>query len=248
MNNHTEDNSLRASDLLENVLRPHTELAKDLLSRVQAANSGDPTYRFYIAGLIIFLSGVDKALSLALQLLYLSGRVKWKWLIGPRHPPAGQIVCHPGMTAKLRKLEDLGLDLSEFMWLVDLRNWYMHDCSFYAGYKVDLEEGENLRLILRAHGPEVSYSNPPVTALGGDAIAAYAEGLTAHLGDFLDRNGWQVAWTSIQQQLQQLPENPEPEYSQVIREGDPIQIQQLIMRLNERHVGEGLSRPLVFGD
>ena len=246
MNNRTEDNFLRSRDLLENVLRPHTELATDLLSLVQKLSSGDPTHRFQIAGLIIFLSGVDKALSLALQLLYLAGRVEWNWLIGRRHPPVGQIECNPGMTAKLRKLEDLGLDLSEFQWLVDLRNWYVHDCSMYAGYKVGVENGEDLRPILRAHGPEVSYSTPPVTAIGGDSIAAYAEGLTAHLGDFLDRIGWQGAWTSIQQQLQRLPVNPEPEYSQIVRENDPTQIHHLITCLNERYVGDGLSRLLVF--
>lgn len=235
--------ALSARDLLEGILRPHTELAVDLLSMVRTQSTGDSSYRFQVAGLIIFLSGVDKALSLALQLLYLTGRVEWNWL-ARRKLQAGEIECHPGLTAKLKKLEGLGLGLSEFEWLVGLRNWYLHDCSIYAGYTVGIDSGDNPSLILRAHGPEVSHSDPPLTALSGDAIEAYANGLRDRLGEFLDRNGWQAAWASVQERLAKLPQNPAPEYSEVAAGLDPAVVERCIAALNEKHVGEGLSKLL----
>src|SRR5215813_9714590 len=54
---------------IDSILHPHVELAVDLLRMVNSRSTGDPTYRFQIAALTVFLSGVDKALSLAFQLI-----------------------------------------------------------------------------------------------------------------------------------------------------------------------------------
>ena len=54
---------------INSILHPHAELAVDLLRMVGSHSTADPSHRFQIAALIVFLSGVDKVLSLALQLM-----------------------------------------------------------------------------------------------------------------------------------------------------------------------------------
>jgi hypothetical protein len=103
------------------VLNPHSELAVDLFRTVHSRSTADTTHRFQIAALIVFLSGVDKALSLALQLSYLADRIDWGWLTHGRKLDPGVIECHQGLTAKLDKLHSLGLDLTGLQWIVDLR-------------------------------------------------------------------------------------------------------------------------------
>src|SRR5262245_15087667 len=122
--------SFNSATLLRHVLKPHTALATDLLKLVKRkkvgpfgprVSSDDPAHRFQIAAIIIFLAGVDKALSLTLELLYLAGRVEWDWLTGRgrSNPPPGHIRCYPGFSAKIDKLKQLGLDISTIQWLSD---------------------------------------------------------------------------------------------------------------------------------
>lgn len=226
-------------EFIDSVLRPHAELAVDLLRMVRSRNTADPTHRFQIAALIVFLSGVDKTLSLALQLIYLADRVDWAWLTRGRKLEPGVIKCHQGLTAKLEKLHSLGLDLTGLQWIVDLRNDYIHSCRIYAGYRVGTDHGDKPRFILRASGPEISFSGQPLVALGPAEIQTHAEDLTDQLGKFLDGIKWQAAWAFLEEQLGHLPINPEPEYSQMLN-GSPEEIYSLAVSLNERYVGEGL--------
>lgn len=228
-------------EFINGVLHPHAELAVDLLRMVRSRSAADPTHRFQIAALIVFLSGVDKALSLALQLIYLADRVEWEWLTRGHKPEPGVIECYRGLTAKLDKLHSLGLNLTGLQWIVDLRNEYIHSCRIYAGYRVGLDRGDNPRFILRASGPEVSFSCQPLVALGPAEIQTYAGHLTDHVGRFLDGINWQPAWKLLEEQLGHLPINPEPEYSQMV-DGSAEEIYSLTVSLNERYVGAGLRR------
>jgi len=235
----TPKDMLASRDVIGSILLPHADLAVDLMNMMGSRSTGDPAHRFQIAALIVFLSGVDKALSLALQLMYLADRVEWRWLTRGHKLKPGVIECRQGLTAKLNKLHSLGLDLTDLQWIVDLRNEYIHTCSIYAGYRVGIGDGDTSQFILRASGPEVSFLREPLTALGPTEIQTYAEHLTERLGKFLDGIKWQVAWALLQEQQSHLPVNPEPEYSQ-IADASPEKIYSLTGTLNERYVGEGL--------
>lgn len=232
--------SLPASrEFINSILHPHVESAVDLLRMVNSLSTDDPTYRFQIAALTVFLSGVDKALSLACQLLYLADKVEWEWLTNRRKLEPGVIECHRGLTAKLNKLHSLGLDLTELQWIVELRNAYIHSCKMYAGYRVEFDHGDTSRLILQASGPEVSFFGHPLVPFGPAEIQSYAGHLTDYLGRFLDGIKWQTAWSLLAEQLGHLPTNPEPEHSQMV-DGSAEEIARLIVCLNERYVGESL--------
>jgi hypothetical protein len=195
---------------------------------------------------MVFLAGVDKALSLTLELLYLAGHVDWNWLIGRRkgHVLPGHVECAPGFGAKIFKLKDLGLDLTEIGWLVELRNWYVHDCRIYAGYRVTPNWETGPEWLLRPVGPEVSTLGPPLFAIDAATLRAEADDLVRRLGSLLDRKGGMAAWRDVHKRLSQLPHDPEPELSQVAA-GTPEIIDQCITALNEQHVGKGLRKVLV---
>lgn len=233
-----------SSQFVGSVIRPHAELAVDLLRLVRTKDTRDPTHRFQIAAVIIYLAGIDKALGLALQLLYLAGKIKWEWLRGGRKGEAGRIVCNPGLTAKLDKLTELGFDLSDLKWLVDLRNQYVHACSIEARYGLagDFDKG---RLVLRPSGPEVNFPGSPLLPLESDLIEQQTESLIKELGEFLDRQGWEARWRAAQARLEQLPENPEPYYSEVVSRVDDLDAVHVILeRLNAESIGEGLQHLL----
>ncbi len=67
-----------SKELLTGVLKPNTDLAIDLIGMVNSLDTSDPTYRFQVASIIIFLAGVDKTLNLAFELIYLMDKVNWK--------------------------------------------------------------------------------------------------------------------------------------------------------------------------
>ena len=113
-----------AHNLLSKVMESHLTLAVDLLGMVKKTSTDDPTHRYQIAAVVVFLAGVDKTLGLALLILYLGGHVSWE-SIGPRGKKVeldpGRLVCWPGLTGKLTRLKALGLDLEEnLQWLVEI--------------------------------------------------------------------------------------------------------------------------------
>jgi hypothetical protein len=144
---------------------------------------------------------------------------------------------------KLLKIKDLGLDLTRVGWLVEMRNWYVHDCSIYAGYRVDIEWAEPPRPHLRAIGPEVSTSGIPLAGIDAAAIKTYSADLARLLGSLLDRNDWSIEWRKIQERLAHLPADPEPELSEVGPAG-PEPIHEIVTALNARFLGDGLSKIL----
>jgi hypothetical protein len=131
---------------------------------------------------MVFLAGVDKALSLACELLYLANKVKWKWLtadIPEAELQPGVIETRRGLMRKLNMLQSLGLDLTGMQWIVDLRNMYIHSCSIYAGYRIGSAFSDRPQLILKALGPSVSSDRPPFITreqvLQGHAQLLYRE-------------------------------------------------------------------------
>ena len=236
--------TLSAKRLLKRVMTPHTDLALQLLAKMKSQSSGDPTSGFHISAIVIFLSGVDKVLSLTLQLLYLAGKVEWKWLAQnkSRHVP-GIITCDRGFDAKLRKLKDLGLDLTELKWLADLRNDYIHAITIYAGYKVSVPEKGKLRFTLRAHGPEISLLGKPLTGVTAKAIKQWATTIIEEAGIFVDRAGWYKSWEALAEQIEHLPSDLQPELDK-IKSSDFDRCSEIVMALNGKFVGAGLTKLL----
>lgn len=252
----TISNKSRVSSarLLLSVLKPHTRLAVDLIRLVKRSKIGsrmrvlsdDPTHRFQIAALIVFLSGVDKALSLTLELAYIAGLVEWKWLKGRLKVEPGEVICAPGISAKIDKLSELGLNLSALKWLVDLRNQYIHECRIYAGYSFVFPDspGKNYHLELKPHGPRITISQPPLVALGPQELKTYSSSLATHLARFLDKSGWKKAWLEVSKQINNLPINPGPEYTTFIQNEKDCSLDDcldFVTSLNTRHIGEGLT-------
>ena len=75
------------TDLLQAVIKPHSHLASRLLGHVKRWSTDDPTHEYVTSAIIVLLAGVDKVLSLALELLYLAGHVDWAWMRGRRGQP-----------------------------------------------------------------------------------------------------------------------------------------------------------------
>jgi hypothetical protein len=204
----------------------------------------DPTHRFQIAGLMVFLAGVDKALSLTLELLYLAGDVDWKWMKGHFKVESGEVICSRGLSAKIDKLKELGLDLSALKWLVDSRNRYVHECRIYAGYSFVLSEDQNPKFELRPYGPRFDSVLPPIFGLGPKQIAAYASSLTRYLARFLDKSGWKKSWLAISKKIARLPINPDPEYTVFLKNEKDYSLEEcleLVTSLTSQHIGEGLT-------
>jgi hypothetical protein len=243
--------AITTGKLLRDILQPHTELAVDLLRLVRrrkiassmTVSTADPSHRFQIAALIVFLAGIDKSLSLALQLLYLAGAVNWNWLKGRGNPEPGELICYPGFSAKMRKLEQLGFDFSFPNWLVELRNSYIHECSLYAGYGI-VFAGEESLVQLRASGPVITGSSPPVTPLRPIHIKAYSRAYLKTLSRFLNKFGCTKKLITFHNHIQKLPINPEPEYSNFrenMKDYTVDDCSDMVFRLNHQYVGEGFK-------
>lgn len=227
-------------ELLSHVMKPHIEVAQELLRMVKRQSIDDPTHRFQIAAITIFLAGLDKMLSLALQLLYLAGKIDWKWLKAA-NPEAGIISCRPGLTAKILKLKELGLDITTLRELVDLRNEYIHSCSIYAGYGFEVTGKRKPRLTLRARGPEIRYSGAYLLRIRSDDIKRIAKNLIDLVSEFVDASGWHSSYSSIAEKIRRLQRDPEPELS-TTDYSDLEAVSKIIDELNRKHIGEGLSR------
>jgi len=248
-----------STNLIENVLKPHTQLSIDLLRLVKRRRIGssmrissdDPTTRFQIAAVIVFLAGIDKALSLTCQLLYLAGAVEWKWLVGNGRVEPGRVTCYPGLMAKINKLHALGLDLSGLKWLIEIRNRYIHECTIFAGYQIGLSKTPRRGLEVKAHGPAIECSSNPVASLSENELKLWTLSLTTQLGQFLDKSKWKTSWRAISRQIENLPVNPRPEFIELRKRWDKTRdslddIFALLTSLNNRYVGIGLT--LVMGN
>lgn len=222
--------------LLENVLLPHVELAVDLMGYVKTLDTSEPTYRYQIASILIFLAGVDKTLSLAFELLYLAGKVDWEWMSSKLKPPAGFIECTSGLTSKINKLNNLGVDLTQLQWLVNIRNEYVHSCSIYAGYSERIDDTDGT-IQVKPSEPTISFPMSPMTYIHSQEIQNYANGIIELISTFIDKTDWREGWFKIVENLKKLPPNPEPEHTQIMNE--PDNSFEILRALNDKYVGDG---------
>jgi hypothetical protein len=233
--------------MLQKIMEPHSRLASQLLGLVRSHSTADPTHEYQTAAVIVFLAGVDKALSLALEALYLAGHVKWDWLRGRRgsaHLTPGEIVCAPGFMAKLDRLKDLGCDLRDLAWLAEMRNSYVHDCTILGGYRV-APDANACRLTLRPFPLTVQGSGPFLLALSADDIAATTEEVVERLGRLLSEKDCEEAWRKVNEQAALLPTDPQPWTDQVnAPRASADEIHEIVRALNAEAVGEGCAKLL----
>jgi hypothetical protein len=231
------EHKLSSKYFLKNVLMPHVELAIDLARLVNSRSEDDPSHRFQIASIIIFLAGVDKMFSLAFELLYLAGKVDWNWMKKPK-TPAGYIECQKGLTAKIMKFQELGIDITHLQTIVNLRNEYIHSCSIYIGYTVGLDEIKG-EIQLKPSGPSIGYPLPPTTFLPPDRMQQYAESLVDEISSFIDSTEWEKEWFKLMHNVKDLPQNPEPEYTQILDVNEPEKESVILEGLNDKFTGDG---------
>lgn len=236
----------RSRVLLGAVMRPHSELAAELMRRSprkKRRRGTSPTTRE--VAVIVFLAGLDKLLGLALQLLYLAGKVDLGWLHeGGRRADrlAGVLSCSPGLGAKINKLQSLGLDLSDLRWLVELRNRYVHSCSIDVRYKVSISDDEESRLSLRATGPEVSTVGEFAAGVTERHLRAWATGLISRIARFVEEKGGDAAWVALSREVRNLPVDPEPALDRVVAADDYGELADVVEALNNEKIGVGLVR------
>lgn len=235
-------------ELLREVIAPHSQLAARLLGLVRRPSTGDPdnsTDEFEVAAVIVFLAGVDKLLSLSLELLYLAGHVEWQWMRGRRRESdvlPGQVFCDPGFATKISKLRELGCDLEELRSLAKARNTYVHECKVFAGYRIH-PDFEGNRLDLRATGPVVDSSAPFQTGFRPEGIDTMTTALVDRLGAFLTDRYCEEGFRQIAERVAKLSDNPEPWTTRLRETDDYLDGASAIMEeLNAAFVGKGLAR------
>ena len=151
-------------------------------------------------------------------------------------PPAGFIECTRGLTSKIIKLKDLGVDLTHLQWLVDLRNEYVHSCSIYTGYSERIDETE-VNIQVKPSGPTISFPLSPMTYIHAQEIQNYVNGIVELIGSFIDQTDWYEGWFKIAENVKNLPSNPEPEHTQIMNE--PERLFEILSALNDKFVGDG---------
>lgn len=228
-----------AIKIISSVLEPHVELSMDLMKLVNSSNTSDPTYRFQIASLIVFLSGIDKTLNIAFGLLYLSGRVDWNWMAPSKKmkAPLGFIECQRGLSAKVEKLNELGVNISYLEDLICVRNEFIHGSTIYIGYSERLEE--NGEVTLKPYGPEVSFPFAPIIHFSIADIRNIANCIANSIGTYIDQTDWTKKYLTLSQKIESLPQNPEPEYSLLLN--DQSNVLELINMLNQKFIGDGAN-------
>ncbi len=226
--------SLMAKEFLDRIMKPTVEGATSLLQR-ESESEGDGY--FESAAIIVFLSGVDKVLGVALQLLYIANKVNWDW-IKPRKPIPGVIGCGPGLTKKLNKFEALGIDLSGLSWMVDLRNNILHDASLSIRYKVGICE-ESDSLCIAPQGPAIDYSySYSQTGISREQLELWSIQLTSEIGAFLDAHQWFSVWRTLEEKVATLSSYP------VDSSISDKSIQEQAQKLNEKYIGSGMQHLL----
>jgi hypothetical protein len=211
------------------------------MRKVKRRSTAYPTHRYQIASIIIFLAGIDKILSLTLQLLYITGHIQWDWIKTP-NPRVGYIGCGPGLTKKINKLKELGLDLDYLRGLIGLRNLYIHDTSISVLYKLSHSKSPQRNTRVCAIGPEISFTYMGLTANDPRNLRIIAKQVTNATAKLLNKKKWYEGWKRVANQVAKLPCNPngieEQIYNSINTNVDPLE------KLNRGYIGEGLSRLL----
>jgi hypothetical protein len=126
--------SIKSKELLLEIMAPFLKLAiNNVLNHKSNADSGI-SENYVVLTIIALLSGIEKILNTTFFQMYISGKIDWKWMKNNREVEPGVIQCNRGLSAKLAKLEQLGIIKNELQWIVDLRNEFIHMCSLNVRY------------------------------------------------------------------------------------------------------------------
>jgi hypothetical protein len=227
-------------------MKPHSDLAIRLLGLVRRRDTGDPTHDYETAAMIVFLAGVDKVSSLALELLYLAGAVKWAWLHSKKWQTVrpGEIVCQPGFAAKLARLKELGCDLTELKWLSELRNSYIHDCTMFAGYRARPKfTPHGGRVRLHPSGPTIDLRGAFLNPFQPADVERMTAIIVQRLTRCLIRRGCMKALRVTSKRIAALPLDPEPWTERVNAKARGVEgISTIIEALNAEVVGDGCQK------
>jgi len=229
-----------SKEFLKTSITSHANLAKDLLSMAESDETNNSNNRFQIASIIIFLAGVEKMLNIAFGILFLAGKVSWNWMTkGSRvKPEAGFITCTRGLTSKIYKMKEFGVDITDLLKIIDLRNYFIHNSNIYIGYSHGIDE-----LTMRPHlfpvGPQISYPLSPSTSWNDKYIQYYTNNILEVVSSFIDTTEWKSRWIEISQKLEKLPVFT----IQTKMAGNPGEfgsIEDKVYYLNEKYIGDGL--------
>ena len=223
-------------------MRPHTAMALELLELDKKRKRHDKRDRLQITAITVFLAGIDKCLSLAVQMLYLAGKIGKKKL-KPIDPHPGRIECGLGFTQKVKLLEQFGADLNGLHWLAKARNLYIHNCAISAGYTIGPRVSRKPHFVFLGNTPKVSFSEAPVYAIGKSDLRRWSSEFTDCLGLFLDSQGWRSGWKQLGISVKALPRNPQPEYGLAILHNFD-NWKEMLELLNRKYVGVACSHLL----
>ena len=227
--------------IINAILKPHQDLAADLFALVKSTKSDDPSHRFQIAGITVFMAGIDKVLTVACELACIANMIEWKWLSdrnGKANPANGEIKCDPGFESKINKLCSLKLDIKDLHWMRELRNSYIHGSSINIGYKFYPEPGSMcIKPIL-----EIEFSAPPLISWSANDLNGYGKDFAKKLEQFLDNTvKWQDAWKDLSNKIDKLPINPTG-FDKIIDSNNDNEIHIFLEELNNKYIGNCLEK------
>lgn len=200
------------------------------------------------AALIIFISGIDKILSFAVIFFWIAGKVNLEQLIYKKNKEnigKGIIVCDYGLSAKCEILNNMGVELDDYKWLVDLRNYYIHGHTMNIGYKIDPSfESEKLNL-----KPELEFFMPSSINIRANVkdFNLWYEDIINQICEELDKADFERIFKDIKKEVENLPINPEPFYSNINNLNDEDieisdKLEKLLGELNRNYIGKLLKK------
>jgi hypothetical protein len=230
-----------SKDLLQTIFDPFIKLAINSFDSIDPSENDNISSGKSMLAITALLAGIEKVLNVTFQLLYISRKVDWKWLVKNQDVAVGTIQCNRGLSAKLRKLEELGIRKNDLQWMVDLRNDFIHLSNLQIGYKIGMVSDNPPKLELKARYPEITFNFLSIIKIPSEIINSSSMKLISSIADYLDRAEWQDAWIRINRSIDKLPLNPEPEYTKALA-SRPEEIFLLINDLNMRYIGTGLEK------
>ncbi len=230
-----------SKEFLKNSINLHADLAKDLLSLSESNLPEGSLNRFEIGSIIIFLAGVEKILNIAFGILYIAGEVKWEDIVFKSflQPPSGFIECHVGLYGKIKKLGELGVDITPLLDIVEFRNHFVHSSSIYFGYSVELDESlKNFDFV--PNGPQITYSSSFSINWTSEKIDYYTENILEVISRFLDTTDWRKGMRKLINKIEKLPKFMNQDIESINAEGFELPVNK-VPYLNDKYIGERLS-------
>jgi hypothetical protein len=97
-------------------MEPFLKLATNNIRKTKRIVDSEVAENYEVLTIIALLTGIEKVLNTTFFLMYISGKIDWKWMKNNRDVEPGVIQCNRGLSAKLAKLEELGIIKNELQW------------------------------------------------------------------------------------------------------------------------------------